>query len=118
MPDIRGTSGPAALISATMAVVGPTNGTVLSLTQTLGSALSNPGGGPARHDYRGASSRIDAQLYVQGCLLLLARTGCCSAQHYRREPDVHHPADPSQRGRSRDPRGGGECHESEVAAAV
>jgi FAD/FMN-containing dehydrogenase len=37
-----------------------TNGTVLSLTQVLGSTFSNV---PQRHDYRAASSKVDAQLY-------------------------------------------------------
>ncbi|KAF1969123.1 hypothetical protein BU23DRAFT_653834 [Bimuria novae-zelandiae CBS 107.79] len=38
----------------------PTNGTVNSLTQVLGSTFSNV---PQRHDYRAASSKVDAQLY-------------------------------------------------------
>lgn len=44
---------------ATLAVP-PTNGTVLSITQILGSTFSNA---PMRHDYCGAASKIDAQLY-------------------------------------------------------
>lgn len=44
---------------ATIAVP-PTNGTVLTITQILGTTFSNA---PMRHDYRGAASKIDAQLY-------------------------------------------------------
>ncbi|KAL8730884.1 MAG: hypothetical protein Q9166_003811 [cf. Caloplaca sp. 2 TL-2023] len=44
---------------ATVAVP-PANGTVLSLTNILGTTFSNV---PQRHDYRGASSKIDTQLY-------------------------------------------------------
>ncbi|KAJ4387626.1 hypothetical protein N0V93_008223 [Gnomoniopsis smithogilvyi] len=40
--------------------VPPTNGTVSSLTAILGAGFSST---PARHDYRAASSKIDAQLY-------------------------------------------------------
>ncbi|KAF2788459.1 FAD linked oxidase-like protein [Melanomma pulvis-pyrius CBS 109.77] len=47
-------------IPATVVAVPPTNGTVLSLTQILGSTFSNE---PLRHDYRGISSKIDAKLY-------------------------------------------------------
>ncbi|MCJ1348031.1 hypothetical protein MMC31_006262 [Peltigera leucophlebia] len=47
-------------IPAVAVAVPPTNGTVLSLTQILASTFPNT---PMRHDYRGASSKIDAQLY-------------------------------------------------------
>ncbi|KAL9115567.1 MAG: hypothetical protein Q9187_007280 [Circinaria calcarea] len=47
-------------IPAAVVAVPPTNGTVLSLTQILGTTFTND---LMRHDYRGASSKIDAQLY-------------------------------------------------------
>ncbi|KAF2688556.1 FAD linked oxidase-like protein [Lentithecium fluviatile CBS 122367] len=47
-------------ITPAVVAVPPTNGTVLSLTQILASTSSSV---PMRHDYRGISSGVDAQLY-------------------------------------------------------
>ncbi|KAF2878551.1 putative 6-hydroxy-D-nicotine oxidase [Massariosphaeria phaeospora] len=47
-------------IPAALIAVPPTNGTINGLTQLIGSTSSNV---PQRHDYRGASSKVDAQLY-------------------------------------------------------
>ncbi|KAJ9314213.1 CAZyme family AA7 [Paecilomyces variotii] len=50
-------------IPAVTQAIPPTNGTVLTLTQILGAAASSCPPYLQRHDYRGASSKIDAQLY-------------------------------------------------------
>ncbi|KAF7594710.1 hypothetical protein BBP40_008603 [Aspergillus hancockii] len=50
-------------IPAITYAVPPTNGTVLALTQILGAAASSYPSHMQRHDYRGVSSKIDAQLY-------------------------------------------------------
>ncbi|KAJ9271769.1 CAZyme family AA7 [Paecilomyces variotii] len=50
-------------IPAVTQAIPPTNGTVLTLTQILGAAASSCPPHLQRHDYRGASSKIDAQLY-------------------------------------------------------
>ncbi|KAL8870032.1 MAG: hypothetical protein Q9198_007731 [Flavoplaca austrocitrina] len=47
-------------IPAATVAVPANNGTVLSLTNILGTTFSNV---PQRHDYRGASSKVDLQLY-------------------------------------------------------
>ncbi|KAF2876999.1 hypothetical protein BDV95DRAFT_589646 [Massariosphaeria phaeospora] len=47
-------------LTPALVAVPPTNGTILSLTQILASTSSTD---PMRHDYRGVSSGIDAQLY-------------------------------------------------------
>ncbi|KAL9636811.1 MAG: hypothetical protein Q9204_002111 [Flavoplaca sp. TL-2023a] len=47
-------------IPAATVAVPANNGTVLSLTNILGTTFSNV---PQRHDYRGASSKVDVQLY-------------------------------------------------------
>ncbi|KAI1119977.1 FAD-binding domain-containing protein [Nemania abortiva] len=47
-------------IQPTAALVPPINGTVKTLTDFLANTFSNE---PLRHDYRAASSKIDAQLY-------------------------------------------------------
>lgn len=47
-------------LTPAMVAVPPTNGTVKSLTDILGTTFSNL---PARHDYRGTATKIDATLY-------------------------------------------------------
>ncbi|KUI73940.1 Bifunctional solanapyrone synthase [Cytospora mali] len=47
-------------ITPLVTAIPPTNGTVASISAILSSTSSGP---PARHDYRSAASKIDAQLY-------------------------------------------------------
>ncbi|KAI4251236.1 MAG: hypothetical protein L6R42_008459, partial [Xanthoria sp. 1 TBL-2021] len=54
--------GPFYSIPPATVAVPANNGTVLSLTNILGTTFSNA---PQRHDYRGASSKVDVQLYKE-----------------------------------------------------
>ncbi|KAI9662346.1 MAG: hypothetical protein M1821_008513 [Bathelium mastoideum] len=47
-------------LSGAVTAIPPTNGTVNTVTQILGTVFSKV---PQRHDYRGVSSKVDAQLY-------------------------------------------------------